>query len=61
MKTNEERKAIIDRFLEERKNGVSLREFSNKENIPYYTLRDWFRDARYNRDYWEIKEEYKTK
>ena len=55
------RREVISRFLEERKKRkVSLRVFSNEIDIPFYTLRDWYRSKKYNPE-WDLLHNNRTR
>lgn len=46
---DENKRNFIERFRAERNQSfVSIRAFANRNGIPYYTFRDWYRDERFN-------------
>ena len=58
--TEEEKRAIVNTFLERRRaEGISLRWYACESGIPYYTLRDMYRDSRYNSE-WMNRYSYST-
>lgn len=58
--TYEEKKNIITTFLRRRKTeGISLRWYSSEIEIPYYTIRDMYRDSRFNPE-WKDRYSYST-
>ena len=58
--TDTEKKILITTFLERRrKEGISLRWYACEVGIPYYTLRDMYRDNRYNSE-WRNRYQYST-
>lgn len=47
--TPDEKSEIMLTFIERRKTeGISLRCYAGEIGIPYYTMRDMYRDPRYN-------------
>lgn len=58
--TPEEKTAIMLLFLKRRKaEGISLRNYAGEIGIPYYTMRDIYRDPRYNPE-WALRYLYST-
>ena len=58
--TPEEKRNITCLFIQRRKEeGISLRNYAGEVGIPYYTMRDMYRDPRYNPE-WEHRYEYST-
>lgn len=55
--TAPDRKAVLDRFweLKEKDPDFSLHDYAGQLGMPYYTLRDWYRDPRYNARFFKRK------
>ena len=58
--TPDEKSEIMLTFIERRETeGISLRCYAGEIGIPYYTMRDMYRDPRYNPE-WDRRYEYST-
>ncbi len=54
--TDREKRELISDFLKRRKTtGISLADYSVIANVPRYTMRDWYRDPRYNPQWQELR------
>lgn len=52
--TDEEKKRMVSRFLDERKRtGIGVERYSAIIGVPRYTFRDWYRDPRFNPE-WDV-------